>query len=135
MGSAESRLNHSKTKSRIESSLPESWGPAPRGRVWIARQNSLSSSRVGHLSVLLDLGGHSDYEDAEFTKLKMFRGVEIFLGLEQLKPRRFTHHARLITATWPRMEKGVIVEEFTMGTVYLLLLNSSEKSALFSCGL
>jgi hypothetical protein len=130
MGSQESRSHRTETTPTNESYNLATWGPSPRGKVWVARESRSGSDDVGHLSVLLDMSGHSQYVSSDSTIPTVFSGVQVHLGLKEVKPRRFTRQAQAIFTQWPRMDKGLIKEEFNVGMSNQFTLITFEKRSL-----
>lgn len=99
-----------------ENTLPQAWGTSPRGRVWVLREGRSASSGVGHVSVLVDLAGASQYSDDNEVIPKVFSGVQIHLCLKKRKQYRFTRQAELNFTFWPQARKSNLLEPLVLGT-------------------
>lgn len=116
MGNIESHPKRSKKTSNIESTFQSTWGPSPRGKMWIAREGVSSGAGVGHLSVLIDLGGYSIYNEHNATVPVVFSGIQIQLFLKMKKKGVYTRQAVWNFTYWPQTMKGGEQRIFEVGT-------------------
>ena len=81
------------------SHIPKTFGDERQaGRVWICRHGAATGS--GHLFILIDVGGHSTFEQEHIDIPSIFRGLQLHIGLEEDEKRRRTRMTELRSETW-----------------------------------